>query len=158
MVRMQNLWVVDGLENGFLKDLWKERVFVGRLVAADEGLETLLLTEHPVKQTSVGFANVDATWAIDSLIQGELNALDQVKGDCILETASRGSAGDSGAMGGRHVHKLEADVGKVERLGGIGEVNGSVHSGKTAGTARGYMSEKIAMVASDVLDRTYRSD
>ena len=121
------------------------------MVATDKRLETFLFTEDPVKQAGVGLANVDATRAIDGLVEGELDALDQVESDCVFQTAGPRSVGDSDAREAG-VHELEADVGKVERLGGVGEVNGSVHGRETAGAARGYMSERIAMVASGVVD------
>ena len=85
IIRVQDLRVVEGLEDGLLEDLWEEGVFVGRLVAANEGLQALLLAEHPVEQAGLGLANVDAAGDVDGPVEGELHALDQMEGDCVLE-------------------------------------------------------------------------
>ena len=142
---MEDLGVVDGLENRLLKNFWEEGVLVGRLVAADQRLETFLLAEDPVKQAGIGLANVDTTRAVDGLVEGELDALDQVEGDCVFQTAGPQSVGDSDAREAG-VHELEADVGKVERLGDVGEVDGSVHGGSAAGELG-----DVAMAASSVV-------
>jgi hypothetical protein len=38
IVRVEDLRVVEGLEDGLLENFWEEGVFIGRLVATDEGL------------------------------------------------------------------------------------------------------------------------
>lgn len=97
IVGVEDLGVVEGLEDGLLEDFGEEGVLVGRLVAADEGLETLLLAQHPVEQAGVGLANVDAAGQVDGLVQRELDALNQVEGDCVLETTVVGCQFDSDA-------------------------------------------------------------
>lgn len=95
IVGVEDLGVVEGLEDGLLEDFGEEGVLVGRLVAADEGLKTLLLAQHPVEQAGVGLTNVDAAGQVDGLVQRELDALNQVEGDCVLETAVVGCQFDS---------------------------------------------------------------
>lgn len=48
---MKDLGIVEWLEYGRLKGIRKEWVFVGGLVAADEGLQAFLLVKCPVKET-----------------------------------------------------------------------------------------------------------
>jgi len=87
VVGVQYLRVVEGLEDRRLEYVGEEGVLVGRLVAADEGLKALLLTQHPLEQAHVGLANVDAAGHVDGLVERKLHALDQVEGDCVLEAA-----------------------------------------------------------------------
>jgi hypothetical protein len=69
---------------GSLQDFGEEGVFVGRLVAADERLEALLLAQHPVEEGEAGLADVDGARDVYCLVEGELYALDQVEGNCVF--------------------------------------------------------------------------
>ena len=51
-----------------------------------------------------------------------------MEGDCVFEAADAVSASLSFCTsGGSGVHELEADVGQVERLAGVREINCCIH-------------------------------
>lgn len=87
VVGVEDLRVVEWFQDGLLENVREERVFVGGLVAADEGLQTLLFAQQPVKEAGAGLANVYSAGDIDGLVEGKLHPLDQVEGDCVLKTA-----------------------------------------------------------------------
>jgi len=89
---VQDLGVVDGLQDGLLQGVWEERVLVGRLVAAHEGLEALLLAYHPVEKAVVAVGDLDGAGLVDGGVAGKLDALDQVEGDGVFEAADAVSA------------------------------------------------------------------
>jgi hypothetical protein len=83
-----------------------------------------LLAEHPVEEAQVAAGDVNAAGNVDSVVERELDSLDQVEGYGVFETAVQRNLNlsalcirkDSGVL-----HQLEADVGQIEGLGGVGE-------------------------------------
>lgn len=61
IVGMEDLWVVEWLENWFLKSLWEVWIFVWGFEAADQRLEALLFSEEPVEETEVGVGDIQGT-------------------------------------------------------------------------------------------------
>jgi hypothetical protein len=85
VVVVQDLGVDERLQDGLLQNMGKEGVLVGRLVAADERLQALLLAQHPVKQADAALVEVERVGGIYGLVQWELYALDEVEGDGVFE-------------------------------------------------------------------------
>lgn len=73
------------LQNGSLQSVWEERVFIGRLKAPDEGLESFLLTERPVEEAEGAIGNWEGTRSVDGTIEGELDTFDEMESDCVFE-------------------------------------------------------------------------
>jgi hypothetical protein len=46
-----------------------------------------LLADHPVEKAVFAVGDADGTGLVDGGVAGELDALDQVEGDCVFETA-----------------------------------------------------------------------
>jgi hypothetical protein len=62
-----------------------------------------LFAQHPVKEGEVRVADVNGAGDVDGGVEGELDALDQVEGDCVFEAAGPGQwvfAGGNGGGGG----------------------------------------------------------
>jgi len=67
---------VEGFEDGCLQVVGEEGVFVGGLVAADEGVEAFLFAEHPVEEGEGAGGDLDAAGGVDGFVEGELDAFD----------------------------------------------------------------------------------
>lgn len=66
-VRVEDLGVLEGLEDGPLHGVGEEGVFVGGLVAADQRLQLLLLVEVPVEEAEAAVGDVDGAGRVDCL-------------------------------------------------------------------------------------------
>jgi hypothetical protein len=62
-----------------------------------------LLANHPVEKAVFAVGDADGAGLVDGRVAGELDALDQVEGDCVFETAeaviSEGVICSSGGVG-----------------------------------------------------------
>jgi hypothetical protein len=67
VVFVEDLRVVEGFEDGLLESVGEVGEFVGRLEAADEGLEALLLAEVPVEEAEVCVRERDSAGNVDGL-------------------------------------------------------------------------------------------
>lgn len=94
-------------------------------------MQPLLLSEYPIEEAQVAIGDMNAAWDVDSVVKRELDSLDQVECYGILEAAAQRNLNlsavcirkDSGGL-----HQLKADVGQVERLGGVRkEVDCRIH-------------------------------
>ena len=89
-----------------------------------------MLADHPVEQAVVAVGDLDGARLVDGGVAGELDALDQVEGDGVFEAADAiVSESVIWISGGSSVHELEADVGQVEGLAGVGEIDCCIHCG-----------------------------
>lgn len=89
-----------------------------------------MLADHPVEQAVVAAGDLDGAGLVDGGVAGELNALDEVEGDGVFEAADAiVSESVIWVSGGSSVHELEADVGQVESLAGVREIDCCIHSG-----------------------------
>ena len=113
-----------------MQGVWEERVFVRRLVAAHEGLEAFLLANHPIEQAVIAVGDLDGAGLVDGGVARELDALDQGESDGVFEAADAiVSESVIWISGGSSVHELEADVGQIEGLAGVGEIDCCIHCG-----------------------------
>ena len=48
----------------------------------------LLFAENPVKEAEVAVWNVECAWDVYCAVEGELNSLYEVEGDCVFEAAA----------------------------------------------------------------------
>lgn len=87
-VWMEDLGVGDGGEEGLRKLVGEERVFVGALVAADLGVDALLLQEDPVQEGAGEEGDGDAAGGVNCSAVGELDALDEMEDDGVFEAAA----------------------------------------------------------------------
>lgn len=111
VVGMQDLRISDWRQDGLVELVAREEgVLVGRLEAADQGLELLLLKQVPVHKTEVGASEGHGAGGVDVAVEWELHALNQVEGDGIFEA-----------------DQLEADAREVEGFGRVREVDEGVH-------------------------------
>lgn len=92
-------------------------------------MQALLLLEHVVHETDIVLRDLDSTGNVDCLVKRELNALDQVEGDGVFEATVKivSQAVDCLRLKWLLSHQLESDIGKIESLRGIGQVNCGIH-------------------------------
>lgn len=88
VVGVEDPGVVDGGEDGPVEGLGEEGVLVGGLVAADQGLELLLLEEVPVHEREVAAGYGHGAGDVDVAVDGELDPLDQVEGYGVLQATA----------------------------------------------------------------------
>ena len=108
IVLVEDLGVVEWFENGLLEGVGEVGELVGGFEAADEGLKAFLLAKVPVEEAEVRVRKRDGAGDVDCLdlrtdrlasewvskaevgegstnfVERELDALDEVEGDCIL--------------------------------------------------------------------------
>lgn len=86
-------------------------------------MKTLLLAQHEVEERERRGRNGDSAGGVDGRVKRELDALNQVKGDCVFEAI-----------------ELEADVGEVEERVWSG-VHGGGYRREVAGEV-GYRDDR----------------
>jgi hypothetical protein len=86
---VQDGWVVEWLQNGLLQDFWEERVFVWRLVAANERVLAFLLAEQPVEKAERRSRNLNASRYVDCRVEGKLNTLDEMESYGIFQATGK---------------------------------------------------------------------
>jgi hypothetical protein len=67
---VEKVRVVEGLQDGLLDRLGIKGELVGRLIAANERLQLLLLREVPIEEAKVAIRDLDGSRCIDGLFLG----------------------------------------------------------------------------------------
>jgi hypothetical protein len=85
IIAVQNLRVLQRLEDRLLESVLEEGIFVRRIIAANPGLQSFLLSEQVVHQTQVAIRDLDSAGYVDGLVERKLCTLDQVEGNRVFE-------------------------------------------------------------------------
>jgi len=85
---VQDSRVVQWLQDGFLERGGEEGTLVWGLVPSHERVYAFLLLQDPVEEAEGTVGYLDLAGDVDGAIERELDALDEVKGDGVLESSA----------------------------------------------------------------------
>ena len=65
----------------------EESIFIWGFVSSYKGVESLLLSEHPVKEAQIAPWDLHSSRKIDSFIEWKLDSFNEMKGDSVFKSA-----------------------------------------------------------------------